>query len=70
VSYGNANGSAKPPTILFQVQIMKREWLDALSPGSIAQMTSRGSMITEAFVHWLAHFSHYLLTYSMEQSPS
>ena len=38
---------------------MKGEWLNALSPGSIAQMTSRGSMITEASVHWLTHFSHY-----------
>jgi DDE superfamily endonuclease. len=38
---------------------MKGEWLDALPPGSIAQMTSRGSMTTEAFDNWLTHFSRY-----------
>ena len=37
---------------------MKGEWLHALHPGSTAQMTSGGS-ITEAFVNWLTHFSHY-----------
>jgi len=30
---------------------MKEKRLDALPPGAIAQMTSRGSMITEAFVN-------------------
>jgi hypothetical protein len=38
---------------------MKREWIDALPTGSITQMTSRDSMITEGFFHWLTHFSHY-----------
>jgi len=38
---------------------MKVKRLDALPPGSIAQMTSRGSMITEAFVKWLTPFSLY-----------
>lgn len=37
---------------------MKGEWLDALHPGSTAEITSRGS-IKEAFVNWLIHFSHY-----------
>jgi hypothetical protein len=38
---------------------MVGEWLDALPPGSIAQMTSSGSMTTEAFVNWLTRFSRY-----------
>jgi hypothetical protein len=38
---------------------MKKKRLDALPPGSKAQMTSRSSMITEAFVNWLTHFSRY-----------
>jgi len=38
---------------------MKGEWPDALPPESIAQMTSHGSMTTEAFVNWLTHFNHY-----------
>jgi hypothetical protein len=48
-----------PPMIIFQGQRMKVKRLDALPPGSIAQMTSRGSMITEAFVNWLTPFSRY-----------
>lgn len=35
------------------------EWRDALPPGSLAQMTSSGSMTTEAFVNWLTRFSRY-----------
>ena len=38
---------------------MKGEWLHALPPGSITQMTSHGSMTTQAFVNWFTHFSHY-----------
>jgi hypothetical protein len=38
---------------------MDAEWLDALPPGSIAHMTSSGSMTTEAVVEWLTHFSRY-----------
>ena len=38
---------------------MKGEWLDTLPPGSLTQMTSHGSMMTEAFVNWVIHFSHY-----------
>ena len=59
VSCGYATGSAIPAMLLFKRQRMKGEWIDALPPGSIAQMTSRGSMTTEAFVNWLTHFSHY-----------
>jgi hypothetical protein len=43
---------------------MKGEWLDALPPGSIAQMASHGSMTTEAFVNWLTHFSRYKVAVS------
>jgi hypothetical protein len=59
MSCGNAVGSAILAMILFKGQEMKGDWLDAFSSGSIAQMTSRGSMITEAFVNWLTHFSCY-----------
>ena len=59
VSFGNAVVSAIPLLIFFKGQRMKGEWLDALPPGSIAQMTIRGSMATEAFVNWQTHFSHY-----------
>ena len=38
---------------------MDGEELEALLPGCIAQMTSNGSMTTEAFVHWLTLFSRY-----------
>ena len=38
---------------------MKGEWLDAIPPGSIAQMTNRGSMTADAFGNRLTHFSHY-----------
>ena len=38
---------------------MKGEGLDVSPPGFIAQMTSRGSMTTEAIVNWLTHFSRY-----------
>ena len=48
-----------PAKLLFKGQRMKGEWVDALPPGSIAQMTSHGSTTTEAFVNWLTHFSHY-----------
>ena len=43
---------------MIHIQRMMGEWLDALHPGSTVQTTSRGS-ITEAFVNWLTHFSHY-----------
>lgn len=62
VSRGYAIGSAIPPILLFKGQRMKGEWLDALPPGSITQMTSHGSMTTEAFVNWFMHFSHYKVT--------
>lgn len=42
---------------------MKGEF-DALPPGSIAQMTSRGIMIIEAFLNWLTHFSRYKVAVS------
>jgi len=45
--------------ILFEGQRMKGKRLDALPTGAIAQMTSRGSVITEAFFNWLMHFSRY-----------
>ena len=38
---------------------MVGEWLDALPPGSIAQMTISGSTTTEAFVNWLTRFGPY-----------
>jgi len=38
---------------------MKGDWLRTLTPGSIAQLTSRGSMTIEAFANWLTHFIHY-----------
>jgi hypothetical protein len=56
---GIAVGSAITPMIKFKGQRMKGEWLDALTPGSIAQLTTRGSMTAEAFVNWLTHFIHY-----------
>ena len=59
VSCGYAIASAIPPMLLFKGQRIKGEWLEALPPGSIAQMTSCGSMTTEASVNWLTHFSHY-----------
>jgi hypothetical protein len=59
MSYGSAVGSAITPLIQFKGQRMKGEWLGALTPGSIAQLTRRGSMTTEAFVNWLKHLIHY-----------
>ena len=59
VSCGYAIESAIPPMLLFKGQRMKGEWLDALPPGSITQMTCHGSMTTEAFVNWFTYFSHY-----------
>jgi hypothetical protein len=50
LSIENAVGSAIRSVILFKGQRMVGEWLDALPPGSIAQMTSSGSMTIEAFV--------------------
>jgi len=38
---------------------MKGKRLDALPSEPTAQMTSRGSMITKAFINWLTHFSRY-----------
>jgi hypothetical protein len=38
---------------------MNGAWLEVLHPGSVAQMTSHGSMTTQAFLNWLAHFSYY-----------
>jgi len=48
MSCGNAVGSAITPLIKFKGQRMKGEWLDALTPGSIAQLTTHGSMTAEA----------------------
>jgi hypothetical protein len=59
LSIENAVRSAIRPVILFQGQRMVGEWLDALPPGSKAQMTSSGSMTTEVFVSWLTRFSRY-----------
>jgi len=56
---GYAVRSAIPSMILFGGQRTEGKRLDALPPGSIAQMTSRGSVIIEAFVNYLTHFSRY-----------
>ena len=59
VSCGKAVASALPPGIDFKGQRMKGEWLDALPPGSITQITCRSNMTTEAFVNWLTYFIRY-----------
>ena len=59
LSIENAVGSVIWSDIFFKGQRMVGEWLDALPPWSIAQMTSCGSMTTEAFVNLLTHFSRY-----------
>lgn len=59
MSCGNAVGSTVTPMIQFKGQRMKGEWLSALTPGSIAQLTTHGSMTTEAFVNWFTHFIYY-----------
>ncbi|XP_018572498.1 uncharacterized protein LOC108911908 [Anoplophora glabripennis] len=59
VSCGNALGVTIPPVILFIGKRMKREWKDALPPGSDAFMTTKGSMTVSTFCSWLEHFAKY-----------
>lgn len=59
VSCGNALGQVIPPMLLFKGKRMKAEWLDSLPPGSVAQMTPKGSMNIEAFVNWMHHFAKF-----------
>ena len=59
VSCGNALGHIIPPMALFKNFRMKQEWMDNLPTGSIAAMTSRGSMTSEVFVDWLNHLASY-----------
>ena len=59
VGCGNAIGTVIPPMILLKGKRMKPEWKDNLPAGSDCQMTSKGSMTTEAFCVWLDHFARF-----------
>ena len=57
VACGNAIGTAIPPMISFNGKRMKPEWADTLPPGSVALMTTKGSMNVETFSKCIQHFS-------------
>nr|CAI5838934.1 unnamed protein product [Callosobruchus analis] len=59
VSCGNALGQSIPPMIIMKGIRQKPEWSMHLPPGSILNMTAKGSMTTEMFVKWMDHFSKF-----------
>lgn len=61
VACANASGVAIPPMVLFKGQRMKPEWKDNLPHGSLALMTSKGSMNVQTFTIWLEHLAKYKL---------
>ncbi|KAI4464238.1 hypothetical protein MML48_3g00009674 [Holotrichia oblita] len=61
VACANASGVAIPPTVLFKGKRMKPEWKDNLPHGSLALMTSKGSMNVQTFTIWLEHLAKYKL---------
>ncbi|XP_030764873.1 uncharacterized protein LOC115889097 [Sitophilus oryzae] len=59
VACGNALGQAILPMILMKGIRKKIEWSLHLPPGSVIEMTAKGSMTTETFVKWIDHFSKF-----------
>lgn len=59
VACGNALGQAIPPMILMKGIRQKPEWCVNLPPGSVIEMTTKGSMTTQTFVKWIDHFSNF-----------
>ncbi|XP_050298658.1 tigger transposable element-derived protein 1-like isoform X2 [Anthonomus grandis grandis] len=59
VACGNALGQAIPPMILFKGVRQKPEWIDSMPPGSVIEMTAKGSMTTAIFIKWVKHFSKF-----------
>lgn len=59
VACGNALGQAIPPMILMKGIRQKPEWSMHLPPGSVIEMTAKGSMTTQTFVKWIDHFSKF-----------
>lgn len=59
VACGNAAGNFIPPMILFHGKRWKQEWIDDLPPGSVINMTEKGSMTQSTFIKWLENFAEY-----------
>lgn len=55
----SALGHAIPPMILFKGQKCKPEWKDCLPPGTLVEMTPKGSMTAQKFVKFLEHLAKY-----------
>lgn len=55
----NATGNTVPPMILFKGKILRPEWNDDLPPGSVIEMTPKGSTTHAAFIRWLDHFAKF-----------
>ncbi|KAJ8945036.1 hypothetical protein NQ318_019031 [Aromia moschata] len=55
----NALGQAVPPMIIFKGIRKKDTYSDNLPPGSIVEMSAKGSMTRELFIRWLQHFANF-----------
>lgn len=59
VACGSAIGQAIPPMVLFKGKRCKDEWKEDMPPGTVIQMTPKGSMTKSVFCKWLQHFAKF-----------
>jgi len=55
----NALGNSIPPMILFKGKRCKPEWKDHMPPGTLVEMTPKGSMTGKTFIKFLEHLAKY-----------
>ncbi len=59
VGCGNAIGNVVAPMVIFKGVRKNPDWANDLPPGSIIEMSPKGSMTSILFTKWLHHFAKF-----------